>query len=47
MTGADYANDLVVLENTSAQAEPQVHSQEQAVGGIGLYVYANKIVYVL
>ena len=41
MVDADYADDLVLLVNTSVQAESLLHSLEQA-GGIGLYVKANK-----
>ena len=42
MTDADYANDLVLLANTPAQAESLLHSLEQAGGGIGLHMNANK-----
>ena len=45
ITYADYADDLVLLANTPAQAESQLHSLDQAAGGIGLYAYANKIEY--
>ena len=45
MTDHDYKDDLVLLTNTSAQAEPLLHSLELAVGGIGLYVNANKSEY--
>ena len=41
MTDADYADDLVLLANTPAQSESQLHSVEQAVG---LYMNANKTV---
>ena len=35
MTDADYADDLVLLANTPAQAESLLNSQEQTAGGIG------------
>ena len=31
MTNADYVHDLLLLANTSAQAESLLHSLEQAV----------------
>ena len=34
--------DQVLLANTTAQAELQLHNREQAARGIGLYVNANK-----
>ena len=37
MTDADYADDLVLLVNTSTQAESLQYSQGQAARGIGLY----------
>ena len=40
--GADYTDDLTLLPNTLAQAESQLHSQEQAAGGIGLNMNTNK-----
>ena len=43
---ADYVNDLVLLANTPAQADSLLHSLGQAIGGIGLYVNANKTVYI-
>ena len=42
MTGADYADDLVIFANTPAQAESLLHSLGQAAGGIVLCVNANK-----
>ena len=45
MTDADYPDDLAFLANTLAQAEPLLHSLEQALGGIDLYVNANKTAY--
>ena len=44
MTDTGYTDDLAHLANTLAQAESQLHSLEQAAGGIGLYVNVNKIV---
>ena len=45
ITDADYADDIVLQANTSAQAESQLHSLERAAGGIGLHVNANKTEY--
>ena len=45
MTDTDYADDLLLLTNISAQAESLLHSPEQVVGGIFLYVNANQTVY--
>ena len=42
MINADSADDLTHLENTPTQAEFLQHSFEQAAGGIGLNVNANK-----
>ena len=39
---ADYADDIALLVNTSAQAESLMHSLEKAAGGIGLHVNADK-----
>ena len=41
MTDADYADDLLFLENTPALAESLLHSLEQVAGGIGLYMSTN------
>ena len=38
----DYTDDMVLLANTPTQVESQLHSLEQAAGGIGLYVNADK-----
>ena len=38
----DYANDIVLLANTSTQAKSLLHSLEWAADGIGLHVNANK-----
>ena len=45
MTDADYADDLALLTNTSAQAESLLHSLEKAEGGINLYLKTNKTEY--
>ena len=42
MNNADYTDDLMLLPNAPAQAE----FLEQAVGGIGLHVNANKTEYI-
>ena len=44
---ADYADDIVLFANTSTQAESLLHNQEQAAGGIGLYVNVDKTEYIL
>ena len=43
MADVDYVDNQKLLANTPPQAEPQLHSLKQAVGGIGLYVNANGI----
>ena len=45
ITGTDYADDLALLANTPTQAKSLLHSLEQAVGGIGLHVNAEKTAY--
>ena len=45
MTDADYTDDLALLANASTKAESLLHSLEQAVGGIGVYINANKTEY--
>ena len=42
---ADYADDIVILANTTNQAETQLHSLERAAAGIGLHVNAHKTEY--
>ena len=42
ITDTDYADDIVLLENTPAQAESLLHSLELAAGGIGLNVLYSK-----
>ena len=38
ITDVDYADDIAVLANTSAQAETLLHSLERAAGSIGFHV---------
>ena len=40
ITDTDFADDKVLLANTPTQAESQLHSLEQAAGGIDLHVNA-------
>ena len=42
MTVEDYADDLVILENTPAQTESLLHSLKQTVRYISLFVNENK-----
>ena len=42
ITGADYADDMALLANTSAQAETLLHSLERATAGISVNVKAHK-----
>ena len=42
ITGADYADDLALLANISAQAEFRLHSLEQTTRSIGLFVNLDK-----
>ena len=46
ITDADYADDLALLANTSTKAESLLHNKEQAAGGIGFYMNANKTIHV-
>ena len=46
MTEADYTDDLPLLVITFTPADFLLQSQEQAAGGIGLHVNANKIEYI-
>ena len=41
----DYADDLVLLVHTPAQVESLLHSPVKAIGGIGLFMNADKIQY--
>ena len=45
ITDTDYADDIVILANTPAQAETLLHSLERAVAGIGPHVNAHKTEY--
>ena len=45
ITDADNADDIVLLANLPAQVKSLLHNLEQAAGGIGLYVNANKTEY--
>ena len=38
----DYTDDIALLVNTPVQVESLLHSQEQAAGGIGFHVNADK-----
>ena len=42
ITDAEYADDIAILANTSAQAETLLHTLEWAAAGIGLHVNAHK-----
>ena len=44
-TDTDYADDLALLTNAPSRAESLLHSLEQAVEGVGLYMDRNKTVY--
>ena len=45
ITDADYADDIALLANSPTKAELQLHSLEQAAGGISLHVTADKMEY--
>ena len=45
ITDADYADDRALLTNTPTLAESLLYSLEQAAGGIGLLVNADKMEY--
>ena len=45
ITDADYADDIALLANASAQAEPQLHSLERAAASISLHINAHKTEY--
>ena len=45
ITDMDYADDIALLAYSPAQAESLLHSLEQAAGGIGLHVNAEKTEY--
>ena len=40
---ADYKGDITLPVSTPTQAESLLHSQEQAAGGIGLYINADRV----
>ena len=42
---ADYTDGIALLVNTPTQAESLLHNLEQAAGGIGLHVNADKTGY--
>ena len=42
ITNAEYADNLVLLANTPAQAESLLHNLEQAARSIGIYVDSYK-----
>ena len=46
ITDVDYADDIAILADASAQAETILHSLERAAAGIGLHVNAHKTEYV-
>ena len=45
ITNKDYADDIVILANTPAQAESLLHSLEWAAGGVGLHDNVEKTEY--
>ena len=45
ITDADYADDIVRLANTSAEAETLLHSLGRAAASIGLHINAHKTEY--
>ena len=45
ISDTDYADDILLLANTSTQAKSLLHSLDQAVGGIDLHVNADKTEY--
>ena len=45
ITDADYADDIALLVNTTAQSKTLLHSLERAVASIGLHVNADKTEY--
>ena len=47
ITDADYADDLMFLANTLAQAETLLHSLEWVAAGIGFLVNTHDIIYML
>ena len=47
ITDADYADDIELLANVSAQAETLLHSLERSAAGIGVHVNAHKMEYIV
>ena len=45
ITGADYADDILLIANKPAQTESLLHSLERVICGIGLHVNADKTEY--
>ena len=45
ITYIDYANDIALLANTPTLAESLLHSLQQAAGGIGFHVNADRMEY--
>ena len=46
ITDVDYADNIALLANTPIQARSLLHSLEQAAGGIGPHVNADKMEYI-
>ena len=45
MIDENYVDDRLLLTNTPTQAESLLNSPEQAAGGTGLYINANKTLF--
>ena len=45
ITNTNYTDDIALLENTPIKNESLLHSLDQAAGGIGLHVNADKTQY--
>ena len=45
ITDADYADDITLLANSSAQAESLLHCLDRVAGGISFYVNVDKTEY--
>ena len=45
ITDVDYADDIVLLASSPSQVKSLLHSLEQAAGGIGLHINADKTEY--
>ena len=46
MPDTDYEDNIVLFANIPIKAESLLHRLEQEVGGISLYMNANKIVHI-